>query len=179
MNGRAGWWISLFMAPISAFLLWKAFKLNTFGSEVVWVLMANSVYGNMWLFALTALIGILFMLFLSRLISFKLSLVSFIGQNTLIFLGLNGIGLNFLDLWALRYFDRSPSTSFEIFLYASFYVSAVMLLSTPLVFGIRRWFPELAGYKWESTSLIPPIQEWPQRGIFRKVNLFFKTYLIN
>jgi hypothetical protein len=37
----------------------------------------------------------------------------------------------------------------------------------------------LAGYKWESTSLIPPIQEWPQRGIFRKVNLFFKTYLIN
>jgi acyltransferase len=179
INEGIGWWSSLAITPLAGFLLLKIHQLNSAGGEVVLVLMDESRYGKLRYFLLAGLIGIVFLLFLSRLISMKLPFISFVAKNTFVFLGLSGVCFHFVDKWVISYLGLKPVTGIEVFVYAAIYVFVSMVVFSPIVMGLRRWFPELMGYEWSPTSILPPISEWAQRGIGHTVYSFTKKYVIN
>jgi len=177
-DSRAGWFLALVVTFLAGYGVWLTFDLNI--ADKFWgVLMISSKYGNPGYFLLTAFLGIFFALGFSRLINVNLSPVRFVGQNTIIFLGLNGICQHFLDRWIIDFLHFDLSSHFGVFLYTTVYVVLVMLFFTPIVIAIKRWIPELAGLEWSSTSLLPPMAEWQFHGIGRAAVSFFKKIIIN
>lgn len=176
LNGRIGWWICTLLALVSGVVLLLSYGLNDVPSVV---LLISSQYGDPLYFLISAFSGIVFLLSFSRLIAWNFHPLRFVGQNALIFMGLNGFGLQFLDRFAILHLGFHPVSHWEIFLYSSLYIFAVMTLSAPVVYGLRRWFPELVGSPWTSTSLLPPIGEWRQHGFGPMVGSFMKKYILN
>ena len=176
-NEAKGWLLGLAIAPISAFLFRLAFTSNPDRNLVV--VMNMSLYRNVWYFIATAFLGILFVLAASRVFAVNISLANFIGQNTLVFLGLNGIGFIFLDAWVVSHTPWLPTRQVEVFLFSSLYVAAVMIFfSAPLAWLIRRWFPELIAAAWTPTSLPPPMSEWGNLRFFSSTRAWLQKYLL-
>ncbi len=171
-----GWLPSLMAAPLFFALTWLLHGLNSVEDGTVLVVMSASTYGNIWYFLLAALAGCAFLLSLGRVLDLiKWKPLFFVGQNTLIFLGLNGIGFHFADSFFVRRFPWLPDSSFGVFAIGSAYSFAAMLLAAPFAWALRRWLPELCGYEWSPTSVLPPMSAWT-RG---RLGSFFKTYLVN
>ena len=173
-----GWWASLIVMPIAGFLLWNAYQWNSERGESVLVLISASQYGNIWYFLLASLIGIVFLLAFSRLLVFNGAPVSFIAQNSLIFLGLNGISFHFLDIWVIKHLGWLPTTFWEVFALTSVYTLFILVIFSPLAWGIRRWFPELSGFEWTPTSLLPPMREWGRARPWLLIRPLLKPFLI-
>jgi len=178
LETRAGWFLGTVVMLLAGYGVWATFNLNV-EDNFFGVLMISSKYGNPWYFLLTAFLGIFFILGLGRFIGMNLSPVQFVGQNTILFLGLNGIGQHFVDRWVIDLLHFELNSHFEVFLYSSVYVILIMLLSAPFVIALRKWIPELVGLKWSSTSLLPPMSEWSQRGIGRMTTSLFKKIIVN
>jgi hypothetical protein len=156
--------ISVPILLIAGFALLQTYDLNS-ESKFWGVLMISSKYGNPWLFLLTAFAGIFLVLAFSRAIGLNLPPLNFVGQNTIIFLGLNGLCQHFIDRIVIDALNLTVKTHFEVFLYTSIYVIVMLTLFSPLVMGLRRWFPQMVGLKWSEASLLPPLEEWGQRGL--------------
>jgi hypothetical protein len=180
-DGAWGWRVSLIVTPAAALALWQTYQWNVEAGESVLVLISASQYGNIWYFLLASLVGIVFLLALSRLVVINASPVSFVAQNSLIYLGLNGICFHFLDQWAVRQIFRNtlwlPQTFWQTFAVAFIYALTVVTLFIPLVWIIRRWFPELSGFEWAPTSLLPPIREWGHTRLGLFLRPFFGQFL--
>ena len=177
-DGRIGWFISLPLALVMGHALLQTYDLNQ--EDKFWgVLMISSKYGNPYYFLLTAFIGIFFILALSRSIGLNLSPLNFVGQNTILFLGLNGLGQHFIDRIVVEGLNLSVKSHLEVFLYSAGYVVTMMLLLTPIVIGLRKWFPELVGLPWMPSSLLPPINEWHKRSVGRPISALLKKHVIN
>jgi len=175
---RSGWLVGTAVMLLAGDGGWATFNLNV--EDKFWgVLMISSKYGNPWYFLLTAFLGIFFTLGFSRFIGVNFAPVRFVGQNTIIFLGLNGLCQHFLDRWIIDLFHFELDTHLGIFLYSTVYVVLIMLLFSPVVIALRKWTPELIGLEWSSTSLLPPMSEWHQHGIGRMISSFFKKFIIN
>lgn len=170
-----GWTLGLIAAPLLFFLTWYLHGLNATEDGVILVVMSASTYGNVWYFLLAALAGSAFLLSLSRVLNLKWRILHFIGRNTLIFLGLNGIGFHFADAFFIAHSPWLPETSLGVFLFGAGYAAASLLLTSPLVWAFRRWIPELCGYEWTPTSILPPMSGW----LDGKVGAFFKAHLVN
>ena len=178
LDSRAGWFVGIAVMLLAGYGVWATFDLNV--EDRFWgVLMISSKYGNPWYFLLTAFLGIFFALGFSRFIGINFPPVRFVGQNTIIFLGLNGICQHFLDRWVIDFLHFDLNSHSDVFLYTTVYVILVMILFTPVVIALRKWIPELIGLEWSSTSLLPPIKEWHEHGVGRLISLFFKKFIIN
>jgi len=177
LNEAKGWWISLLVALAAGVALWYTYDLNEVNPIVQ---MISSKYGDALPFLLAAFSGIFFLVAFSRLLPQNLRPLSFVGQNTLVFMGLNGFGQHFLDRQVILRGMLPPiATQWQAFLYTSVYVILIMILSSPVVIALRRWFPELVGFAWTPTSLLPPMREWNQHGVGKGIHLFLQRYLIN
>ncbi len=177
-NNRIWWGIAVVVMLSAGYGVWTTFDLNV--EDKFWgVMMISSKYGNPWYFLLTAFLGIFLVLGFSRFVNINISPVRFVGQNTIIFLGLNGICQHFLDRWVIDALHLSLNSHFEIFLYSTVYVILTMLLFTPFVIALKTWMPELLGLEWSQTSILPPMNEWHQHGIGRVIASFFKKFIIN
>jgi fucose 4-O-acetylase-like acetyltransferase len=155
MGEPTGWIISLPILFASGYILLKTFDLNQSAGQVV--LMIASKYGDPILFLITAFAGIFFILALSRLLVWNKLYINFVGQNTLIYLGLNGLGFHFLDSYVIQILPINLKSHLEVFLYTSTYVVIIMLIFVPVVMALRRWLPELVGMPWSTTSVLPLI----------------------
>lgn len=72
--------------------------------------------------------------------------VRFVGSNTLIYLGMAGLALHFLDDPVLRNLPWQPRSGLESFLVAAIYSLAVMTFFAPWVWAVRRWLPLAVGF---------------------------------
>jgi acyltransferase len=156
---RSGWVASLPILFATGYLLWYTFDANLEAGRGVLVVASN--YGNPLLFLFTAFAGIFFVLSLSRLLALDFSSLTFVGQNSLIYLGLNGLCFHFLDGYVIKTLPVNLESHLEILLYGSVYVILVMLMFAPVVVVLRRWFPQLVGLPWSSTSFLPPLETLP------------------
>jgi len=177
-ENRIGWYIGAVVMLFAGYGVLATFRLNV-EDKFYGVLMISSRYGNAWYFLLTAFLGIFFTLGLSRFVAVNFSPVRFVGQNTIIFLGLNGICQHFLDRWVIDFLHFDLNSHLVVFLYTAIYVILMMMLFAPVAIAMRRWMPELIGLEWSSTSLLPPMKEWHEHGIGVFVSSFFKKFVIN
>jgi hypothetical protein len=153
----------LLLGLFSLSVLLLTFDLNTgpFNNEHKVVMMTFTSLGNFPLFYISALSGILASVSLVRLISFNFKITNFIGQNTLIYLGLNGISLHFLDKYVLEKLTYRPDQTPEILLFCSLYCILIMALFAPFAYWLKKYLPQLAGSPHSKTSLIPPLSTRP------------------
>ena len=152
---------------VSGFVLLTTYDLNQgpFPNKVLkGVVMNISSHGNPFYFALTAYAGIFTFLALMWFGRRVFGWTEFVGRNSLIFLGLNGINLHFLDRWVVEHSGYLPGTAFEVVLFAGGYTLMSLLVFCFLAAGLRRWVPELVGYHWHERSLLPPMAVWWQQG---------------
>lgn len=163
---RSSRFVVLAIALFSGVVLFATFKLNGYSSGVngfPGVLMVAMSFGNPFWFGITAYAGIFFIISLACLIRVNGPIIDLIGRNTMIYMGLSGLMFNFIDSKVISFFAFKPETHWELILFGALYVGAVLLFFAPVVFGLRRWFPEFFGFHWEDTSLVPPMSTWHRR----------------
>jgi hypothetical protein len=125
-------------------LLFATFNLNQgpFTDKHAIVLMNAGSHGNYLWFVVTALLGIAWIIFLARLLNLKFFVMDFIGKNTLIYLGLNGLCLFFIDVKVIYKIGYFPSDPWLVYLYALIYVTTIMLLFMPVTWLIKKTVPK-------------------------------------
>ena len=133
-----------FYAVISGVLLFYTYNLNNgpFSDLHKIVLMNASSHGNYLLFVMTALIGISFIIFGARFLEYEGYFLNFIAKNTLIYLGLNGLCLFFIDIKVIYKIGYFPTDPLLINLYAIIYVTTIMIVFMPVVWLIRKYVPK-------------------------------------
>lgn len=160
---RAGLILGVPIFLIAGYVVLKTYQLNQDAGRGVLVI--ASIYGNpIWLLV-TAFAGIIFILALSRFLAVDFAVFRFVSQNSLIYLGLNGLNFHFLDDAVARAVPINQQSHLAIFLFVAMYVVMIMLMYAPVVLALRRWFPQLVGYPWTSTSLLPPSETWYSRKV--------------
>lgn len=129
---------------ILGILLWLTYNLNNgpFSDKHAIVLMNASSHGNYLWFVATALIGITFIMALTRLLTLNIAFLDFIGKNTLIYLGLNGLCLFFIDVKVIYKIGYFPTDPLFANLYALAYVTVIMLLFIPVTWLIKKFVPK-------------------------------------
>jgi acyltransferase len=132
---------------LSLFVVLFTFNLNTgpFNYELGVVIMAISSYGNPLLFPITAVAGSLFIIFLAKLTPSNKAIL-FIGQNSLIFLGLNGLFHHFanqrLAIWINKFL---ASSSLSVFIGCSFVTLVSLGVCIPCIVILNKFIPQLVG----------------------------------
>lgn len=141
---------------LSFCILLITFNLNCgpFTAPFNGVLMCYLTHGNPFLFFVTAYAGIFFIVWLFRVIKIRSVVINFVGQNTLIFMGLCVFwGDHHVYDSTITFLGSFRESSLAVFLYMFVLTCIQMLLTAPFVFLIRRYFPGLAGHQRSRTSL--------------------------
>lgn len=134
--------ICVILGIISLIVLVFSYNLNSPTKGFV-VLMINSSHGYIIPFLISAFAGILFIICISSLMpSFKP--VLFIGQNTLILLGLSGIYFNFINYKIVSSFP--PDNNWvSITIYCILFSIISIISCIPFVIIFNKWMPQLMG----------------------------------
>jgi acyltransferase len=124
------------------------------GSVLVWAVNMNSpvdgfavdmkisMHGNFFFF-ISAFAGILMIILFASLLP-QLKWIEYIGKNTLILLGTNGLFISFFNTHILDWLDHYDNVGM-VFL-DSVWISALsIILSIPLIEILNRWLPQLVG----------------------------------
>jgi acyltransferase len=124
------------------------FDMNSgpFKNSCNYVDMASSSHGNPIFFTITAISGSLFIISLAKLTP-VLRTLTYIGKNTLVLLGLNGIFYNFINKRLIEWLNYniisgSPSLCSLLAALAALFQIA---LCVPFVHILSKYFPELIG----------------------------------
>lgn len=136
------------------------------------VVMSGSAHGNFLLFIFTAYSGIAFLLLLIRVLNIQTSAMDFVGRNTLIYLGLNGLCFHFFDKWVIVRLGFLPNTSLGVFCISVLYVTCTMLIAAPVAALLKRYVPQLVGVHGNRTSLVSPIARWSEAKWLKQVIMF-------
>lgn len=97
------------------------------------IMMTYSFYGNFLYFFITAIFGILAVMYLARFIQ-NLSLVNYIGKSTLIILPIHGLLINFFGTY-----NNLPLP------YNLYITLATLVITAPIIEIINRFFPQIIG----------------------------------
>lgn len=128
------------------------FDLNS-PYETFVVLMKESWHGYSLWFIITAVSGTLALIFISSIIPYN-KLINFVGKNTLILLGMNGIFHTFVNLHICTKVNNLDS--FWVITAVSFSVSILsILLSVPAILIFNKYIPQLVGNPTQSGPLLP------------------------
>lgn len=120
--------------------VWSA-NLNAPFKEFV-VIMKTSNHGNYYFF-ISAFAGILTTVLIASLIP-RIRWVEYIGKNTLILLGTNGLFVSFFNSHIISWLDHYNNLGLVIF--DSIWISVLTIgLSVPVIVILNRWLPQLAG----------------------------------
>ncbi|MBT9315878.1 acyltransferase family protein [Leptothoe spongobia] len=134
------------------------FGLNQgpFAADRSLVLMAGASYGNLFLFSITAITGSLFIITLSLFIPAGKGL-TFVGQNTLILLGLNfffaGFAKPVIEKIGLSVFDNG----WAVLVFCTALTLISFLVSVPVIQLLHRFFPQLIGKPKLRGPLLPQL----------------------
>lgn len=125
------------------------FDLNTgFGADRQYqvVTLMSGVYGELGWFLLTALLGTLFVVYVSQLLG-ESRLFTYIGQITLPLMCLNGILLSAVNplMTALVLRIVSPEQVWAFTALCIVSTAAQLAACVPVIWGLQRWLPEVIG----------------------------------
>jgi acyltransferase len=132
---------------VTLLLVLLTFNLNThlFTFRKPVVLMAVSSHGNPLLFLITALTGSLFVILLADLTPAN-RIILFIGQNTLILLGLSGLFYSFVnDKVLIGMKDFLPKSNLLIFGACSLVTLSSIIICIPFILILNKFLPQLVG----------------------------------
>jgi fucose 4-O-acetylase-like acetyltransferase len=136
------------------------------------VVMSGSAHGNFLLFSLTAYTGIAFVLLLIRVFNIQTRVTDFVGRNTLIYLGVNGLCFHFFDKWVIVRLGFLPDTSIGVFFISALYVICAMLAAAPVAALLKRYLPQLVGVHGSHASIVSPIARWSEVKWLKQVIVF-------
>ena len=107
------------------------------------MVMKASKHGDLFPFLLAGFGGTLATLLLASLVP-RLKWIEYIGSNTLILLGMNGLFMSFFNSHIVDWLQHHESTAWVTF--DSFWVSILTIaLSVPVIEILNRWLPQLVG----------------------------------
>ena len=139
-------------------LAYWAVQMNNPYKNFVMVMKASE-HGGLLFFLLAAFGGIFSTLLLASFLP-KMKWVDYVGRNTLILLGMNGLFMSFFNshiIDLLRHYESTAWVTFD-----SAWVSVLtILLSVPVIDFLNRWLPQLIGRPQEDGPLlnsIPPFE---------------------
>ena len=101
--------------------------------------MAIAAHGNHALFVVSALAGIAATLCFFRTLRLDTPWIRFVGKNTLVYLGLNGLFFHFINHYLIRTIGYYPQQPLSVFAYASVFSIVTMLLCVPSILLINRY----------------------------------------
>lgn len=141
------------MLALGALLL--TYKINN-PSEYFVVMLTSSSHGKMLPFVTSAVAGITLILSLSVIMP-RLSIILFIGKNTLPLLGLNGVFVHFANA---RFVARllPESTFFSVTIYCAAVTLFSLAVSAPIVAIMDRLVPQLVGRSHKDGPLLPNLE---------------------
>jgi len=120
--------------------IWSA-NLNSPPADFV-VTMKISEHGNFYFFV-SAFSGILLVILLGSLLP-QVRWLRYIGKNTLVLLGTNGLFVSFFNSHIVRWLGHYNSTAWVIF--DSLWISLLTIgLSIPIIEILNKWVPQLLG----------------------------------
>ncbi len=132
------------------------FNVNMFAAQ----------YGDLILFVVSSFLGILGIIALSVLLKSN-KIFDFIGKNTLILIGLNGIFFSFINkhLGAL-FLDNG--NWWQITLYALLVSVLSLLVCYPVINLLNKYIPQLVGRSRQNGPLLPNLESLSWRAMLRK-----------
>lgn len=141
-----GWFIIMCTSLTSTLLLYDLNKGPFKKNGAYYVDMASSNHGNTIMFLITAISGSIFIISLSKLIP-KIKPLTYIGKNSLIFMGLNGFFLAFVNKKLINWLITSLKGDLAYLSPLTCIIAAVVELAicVPLVYILSKYFPELIG----------------------------------
>ncbi|MCX5895629.1 MAG: hypothetical protein NTZ51_07355, partial [Proteobacteria bacterium] len=136
-----------FQAAILLFfliILFLTYNLNLKGAVVR---MASSSHGDPLWFLLTSLAGTVTVIFLSKLTP-KLKAFLFLGENTLILMGLNGVFVHFINEYLALFIAPMIKGSYLLITLSCCAVTVLsMMICLPFVIFFERFMPSCVGKK--------------------------------
>ena len=143
------------LIPLSCAVLLFSYRLNV--PHGGFVDMAVSDHGQAAPFLVSALSGILFVLALAGLLPSS-RIFSFVGRNTLIYLGFNGLFFHFLNAAIVKWWLAQYGLT-NITLFCSAVTILSMLLCVPFAFVANRFIPQLVGRIDRVGPILPALGE--------------------
>jgi acyltransferase len=132
------------------------------GSSGNVVLFAAGIYGNIFFFPLTAIAGSLFFMITSKFMG-QLKLVQFIGRNTLIIMGLNGICILYLNKFMVNQsIETISGSAMSIGILCGVLTCVSLLICLPITWLLGRYLPQLTGRPRVQGPLLPRLLNNPQ-----------------
>jgi len=149
-------WLNVFLLLLTATCVLATFNLNNgpFDELLRVPGFVCGLYGNFFLFPLTAIAGSLCIISASRLIP-SFSFMSFLGRSTLSLMGLDGI-LYFIVNKVFIIFSPKiffPENQFSVFMQCASLTCITMFLCVPFIILLKRYLPFMIGYT-EKTKII-------------------------
>jgi acyltransferase len=144
--------IRLFLLVISLGVTLLTFNFNE-PYQDFFVVMKDSWHGNSAYFLLTALSGTFFILLLSTFVP-NSKAIDFIGQNTLILLGTNGIFHDFINIHVVTKI-KNINDVFVITVASGLFSIFSILLSGPIIWLLNKYFPQLVGKPHQDGPILP------------------------
>lgn len=116
------------------------------------MVMKASEHGSLFPFLVAAFAGTFATLLFASLIP-KFKWIDYVGRNTLVLLGMNGLFMSFFNSHILAFLDHYDSAAWVIF--DSIWVSALTIaLSVPVIELLNRYLPQLIGRPQEDGPLL-------------------------
>ena len=143
-------YLNVFLLLLTATCVFATFNLNNgpFNAFAAPMFVVGR-YGNFLLFPLTAIAGSMCIILASRLMP-SISFMSFLGRNTLSLMGLNGIFLQFVNIFFIYYSMMIFSDNhnhFSVFMQCASLTFIELLLCVLLVIFLKRYLPFMIGYR--------------------------------
>jgi len=163
--------LRLALATIFGWITVWSVKLNS-PEEGFVVIMKASKHGNYYFF-ISAFSGILATILIASLIP-RIKWFDYIGRNTLILMGTNGLFMAFFNPHVIQWLDHYGSTTWVTF--DSLWISALTIgLSIPIIELLNKWVPQLVGKPQVDGPLLkafPPPQFRIPTIFFNKISQF-------
>ena len=140
---------------VSAVVMWTTYDLNRPRDGFV-VMMIASNHGWALPFLVSALAGTSAIITLSMILPSSRGTL-FVGQNSLIFLGVNGLFFHFLNQRLLSGFAPADN-QFAVLAYCTVATSISLLMSSPVVMLLRKWIPQLVGIPNCTGPILPNLE---------------------
>lgn len=148
--------ISSIITCIAGTILYYTYNLNAPAKDFT-VMMIDSVHGSIIPFLVSAFAGIILIIFVSSLIPASKSFL-FIGQNTLILLGLNGIFHLFLNREIVEFFTPADNW-ISVTVYCIIVTDLSILVCVPFIYLFNKYIPQLMGKPNISGPLLPSLED--------------------
>jgi acyltransferase len=144
---------------LAALALCAVVLLGTFNRNTEITSIGGLQLGNPVLLAITGFAGAIATLLLAQLLPIPQGAIArgldWIGRNTLILLGMNGLLLRPYEAISAAIVHHIPDTALMVGLVCSAGTLASITLSVPVVWTLNRWLPQLFGHPKQKGPILP------------------------